>query len=424
MAGGLELLRSNPGFRAYFGARITSVLGGAVAPVALAFAILASGGGGTGIAVVLGVEYTVWLLLMPLVGVLTDRTGDLRRMLIGSQLGAAACQGIEATLILTHTATVLTLALVAAGGATFASVSYLTGTRILPLVVDKTLLTRANATMRTVQMAIAAIGPAAAGIAVAGIGPGWCIAWDGLSFIGSAWWFTRLPRTRPQNPPEASAERPTPAPPPARFIDGWRAFRRRRWLLALTLSEAFVQGAFMSAFIIGPLYAQTSLSGSRDWGLINGSLAAGSAAGAWLASRITIHRAGWTRCLGAAMLALGPATMGAGLPLPGVIGGMLLGAFMAGPAANTQQSIIQIKIPNHLLGRVQANALLVESVPVPLAYLLVGAGADHVGAQHVIGACALVMAVAALAPLALRQVRGLDLDPEAPTVPEVAAIAT
>ncbi|MDL4813120.1 hypothetical protein [Actinomadura opuntiae] len=116
--------------------------------------------------------------------------------------------------------------------------------------------------------------------------------------------------------------------------------------------------------------------------------------------------------------------MGAGLPLPGVIGGVLLGAFMAGPAANTQQSIIQIKIPRHLLGRVQANALLVESVPVPLAYLLVGTAADHVGAQHVIGVCALVMAVAALAPLALRQVRGLDLDPEAPTVPEVAAIAT
>lgn len=420
MAGGLELLRSNSGFRAYFGARITSVLGGVVAPVALAFAILASGGGGTGIAVVLGVEYTVWLLLMPLIGVLTDRAGDLRRMLIGSQLGAAVCQGIEATLILTHTATVLTLALVAAGGATCASMSYLTGTRILPQLVEVSLLARANATVRTAQMAIAAIGPAAAGIAVAGIGPGWCVAWDGLSFVGAAWWFTRLPRT--QSRPEASAGRPTSASPPARFVDGWRAFQRRRWLWALTLSEALVQGAFMSAFIIGPVLAEETLNGSRDWGLINGSLAAGSAGGAWLASRLTIRRAGWTRCLGAAALALGPATMGAGAPLPLVMGGMLLGAFAAGPAANTQQSIIQIKIPDQLLGRVQGHALLIESVPVPVAYLLAGTAADRVGAQHVIGVCALALTISALAPLVLRQVRSLDMTPDPPTAVQAPAV--
>ena len=133
---GLQLLRGNGAYRYYFLARITSVAGGSVAPIALAYAIIELGGGATGIAVVLGVEYGVWMLMMPLMGVLADRTHDLRNLLVVSQLLAGAFQFTAAGLILSNAAQVWSLAVVAAGGAAAASMSGLAGNRLLAQIVE------------------------------------------------------------------------------------------------------------------------------------------------------------------------------------------------------------------------------------------------------------------------------------------------
>jgi hypothetical protein len=46
-------------------------------------------------------------------------------------------------------------------------------------------------------------------------------------------------------------------------------------------------------------------------------------------------------------------------------------------------------------------------VPIPIAYALAGLTADRLGTQIVMGACSTIIAVAALAPLAVRDVRQL-----------------
>ena len=46
-------------------------------------------------------------------------------------------------------------------------------------------------------------------------------------------------------------------------------------------------------------------------------------------------------------------------------------------------------------------------MPIPIAYALAGFTADRLGSQTVIGACAAIIALAALAPLTVRDVRQL-----------------
>lgn len=58
-------------------------------------------------------------------------------------------------------------------------------------------------------------------------------------------------------------------------------------------------------------------------------------------------------------------------------------------------------------GRVTAHQEFATSVPIPIAYALAGFTADRLGSQTVIGACAAIIALAALAPLTVRDVRQL-----------------
>jgi Major Facilitator Superfamily len=405
----VRLLRDNHAYRAFFGARIISVAGSSVAPIALAYAILNLGGGGTGLAIVLGAEYAVWMAMMPLMGILADKTSDLRKLLVISQWLAAGFQFTEAALILSRDAQVWSLALVAAGGATAACISGLAGNRLLTQIVPSGQLVRANSLFRTAQMAVATGGPAAGGVLVTVVGPGWGVAWDALSFVAAAVWFTRLPHAAaPVRDLHASGSS-------AGFAAGWEAFRSRTWLLTMTVSESFGNAAFMAAFIIGPLYARQSLGGARDWGLINGCLAAGSAIGAWLGGRTDLRRAGLVVAGSSAAFALGPAAMSLGLGLPAVLLAVLVGGILAGPGAIARRTLTQVKIPNEQLGRVDGHVLLIESLPVPAAYAFAGTTADRFGAQPVIGICAAVMVVSAFAPLLSRDVRHLDLTPDQAT---------
>jgi MFS family permease len=402
MLGRGGLLRSNPAYRRYFLARITSVAGGSVAPIALAFAVLELGDGATGISVVLAVEYIAYMAMMPLMGVLADRSRNLRALLICSQLLAAAFQFTEAGLIFSRTAQVWSLSVVAAGGAAGAAMSGLAGNRLLAQILAPAQLSQANALFRTAQMSVAAAGPAAGGALVAVVGPGWGIVWDAVTFLAAAAWFARLPHTALPTPAGAS-------PSKGGFTEGWKAFTRRRWLLTLVCSEAIAGAAFMSVFILGPLYAVQNLNGARDWGVISGCLAAGSALGALLAGRLRLERVGLIVPLSAAAFAAGPAAMGLDLALPYVLGAVLLGGILAGPGSIARRTVTQIKIPNHQLGRVDGHTELIGSIPIPITYALAGRAADHLGAQLIIGICAATMAAAALAPLALADVRRLRL---------------
>lgn len=392
-------LASGP-YRVFFAAQLISSAGSAVAPIALAFAILQIGGRGSGIAVVLGCEFVVYLVLLPVTGVIADRTAGVG-VLVTSQAIAATFQLAEAILIISGAARVWSLAVVAAGGAGGAALFTPAGRRVLPRLVPPGQLNRANALSQAVRHGIATVGPVAGGALVATAGPGWGIAWDSATFVMAGVLFSRLPR--PSSPPEHHGQRWNSG----ELTGGIRAFTSRTWLWTTTLADCLAGGAFSAAMLIGPLYARRHLHGAISWGTITGSLAAGTALGSIVATIWTMRRPGVVISMGSAAMCLGLVGMAAGLPLPLILVGTLIAGIAFGPAAVARGTVVQQHIPGHQLGRVTAHQEFATSVPIPIAYALAGFTADRLGSQIVIGACAAIIALAALAPLAVRDVRQL-----------------
>ncbi|OLT29831.1 hypothetical protein BJF79_40295 [Actinomadura sp. CNU-125] len=151
----------------YFAGRMVSVLGSSVAPFALAAALADGRHGGMRIAIVLAAEYVLYLVAMPVMGLVADRAADLRAVLVVSQLTAACGQLAEAALILNGVTAVAPLAAAAGTGAVAASLSVVTGARLVPNLLEPGLLQQANGLLRTVQMTLAVLGPATAGVLVA-----------------------------------------------------------------------------------------------------------------------------------------------------------------------------------------------------------------------------------------------------------------
>src|SRR5690348_14804368 len=100
----VALLRSNRRFRRYFVARWVNTVGTTVAPMGLAFGVLAAGGGATGLGVVLAGGPLVYLLLMPVAGVAGDRLpGNL--VIASCHLVSGIAQTVSAILVLSDHAT-------------------------------------------------------------------------------------------------------------------------------------------------------------------------------------------------------------------------------------------------------------------------------------------------------------------------------
>jgi len=121
------------------------------------------------------------------------------------------------------------------------------------------------------------IGPAAAGIAIIWIGPGWVFIVDAISYLATITVLALMRRR--ELVPRAKATGVQ------RFMDGFRYAARRGDLVAL-FAMAFVVGAFGMNF---PIFASTmALEFGRDadgFGLLTSVIAIGSLVGALLAAR-------------------------------------------------------------------------------------------------------------------------------------------
>jgi MFS family permease len=196
-------------FRWLLAARFTGFIGGAVAPVALAFAVLDLTGSVRDLGLVVGGRSLANVLLLLVGGVLADRL-PLAVLLRGSAVAAALTQAAVAALVLSGTANLTSLAALSAlGGAV--SALLLPGTGALtPRTVPASLLQPANALLRLTRSAAVVGGSALAGILVAAVGPGWGIAVDAASFAAAAVCFGRI-RIVPAPLEDAAADGAAPA---------------------------------------------------------------------------------------------------------------------------------------------------------------------------------------------------------------------
>jgi MFS family permease len=216
----LRVLRRRD-FRLLFLGQGVSVLGDRMVAVALAFAVLEVGGSASAVGLVLACAYLPLVGSVLIGGVVADRASR-RSVMIGADLVRVVSQGTTATLLITGSAEVWTLALFA--GLTGAATGFFSpaSTGLLPEVVPPNELQPANALRATAVSGGEIVGPLVAGVLVAAAGAGWAIAVDAATFAVSALclWRLRVP----------SRVAGTAASFLNDLRDGWDAFRARRWV--------------------------------------------------------------------------------------------------------------------------------------------------------------------------------------------------
>jgi hypothetical protein len=388
----------DPQFRWFFAGRLVSMTGSSMVWVALTFAILEASDRTSDLSIVVA-SYTVPLALFQLFGGAVADRFSRSTVLVVTHLGGAVTQGTSALLLLTGNYHLVVLAALSALNGTMQALSGPALIGIVPDLVDTRLIQRANALLGATRNATRIVGPALAGLIVAGAGGGWAVAVDALAYLVAAFCLSRVRLPAPVRAAGASMLRD--------LRDGWDSFRSRTWVWAGSLSFAvinFVQAGVWG--VLGPVIAEDTI-GAASWGLVLSATAAG-----FLVSSVVMYRVTFTHLLGVgqAFLVLGAlplVLLGLGVPTPVLVVGAFLSGVGTGGYGIAYETSFQEHIPGESLSRVASIDSMWSLVTVPLGQLAVIPVAAAFGDAQVAIVAGLVFAVVAMGMLAVRPIRRL-----------------
>jgi MFS family permease len=394
---------SSRNFQLLVGCDVTSMVGTAMAGVAVPFAVLRIGGSvsDVGFVAAAGLVPTVVFLLFG--GVIADRLPRQRVMLIAN-LGQGAAQAAFAILVLTGHARIWELmALTAARGCAFGF--YMPAAQgLLPQTVAAADLSSANS-VRRLGLNSAKIGGAAlGGLVVGAVGPGWGLVADAASYATAA--------------ALRGGMRLGALPPVTRtgiiteLREGWRSFTSRTWLWSIVAVCAVVNAVFAGAFtVLGPVIAEHHLGGASSWGLILAAQSAGAVLGATLTLRYRPARLLRAATLALPLVALPLFALAVPLDVPLIA----VAAALAGIGDEIFEvnwtTAIQQQIPPALLSRVAAYDAFGSYALGPVGTTLAGPLALAAGLTVTVAAGGGVILAATLAVLLVRDVRDLTRHP-------------
>lgn len=385
-------------FRLLFAGQSISSLGDRLAPVAMAFAVLDLTGSVTDLGVVLAAQTIPMGTFVLLGGVWADRLARRRVMLV-SDFMRAASQGATATLLLTGTAHVWQLAALQAVYGLAAAFFGPAALALLPETLPVEELQRANALLALSGNVAAVIGPAVAGVIVTALRPGWGLAIDALTFVGSAACLRVMPVVAPGVRQRASVLKELRA--------GWSAFASRRWAWITVACFTLYIGLGWAPFqVLAPQVARTALGGPGAWAAIAVALGVGSIAGGLIALRVSPrHPLRVSLALFVIATPALTALVAAHAPLPLILAVALVDG-ATGTVFNTFWfTALQSDVPPDELARVSSWDYLGSLALLPVGQALSGPVAATVGLSATLyGAAAvtLVLFAAALAAPAVR----------------------
>ncbi|MER5639474.1 MFS transporter [Kitasatospora sp. NPDC002227] len=235
---------------------------------------------------------------------------------------------------------------------------------LIPMLVPAERLDRASSRFTSLLLAARFVGPALAGVIIAGLGSTWALELDAATFGLTALTTLAMPYA-PQEPAESSLVK--------MLKEGVAFFRSRADLRRLTLVTALYNvGA-------GALESTLLTVGRSDWewsarelGLAMSVAAVAAAVGAWLAPRALVgddRRRQLSVCLG--ICGIGTLGLLTPWPLLTVTGFAVLCLGEGGINAATM-GYRQQAIPDHLSGRVNAVIRTFITGAVPVSSLLLG----------------------------------------------------
>jgi MFS family permease len=388
-----------PNFRYYWLSRLIDRAGTTMAGIALAFAVLEVSDSATALGTVLAAYSIPMVVFLLAGGVLADRFG--RTLVIQStNVASGLSQLAMAALVLTGTAEVWHLAVLAAlnGTATAAGMPAMAG--VLPQLVPRERLKAANLVLAVPENALMVLGPAVSGVLVVVVGPGWALAVDGATYLVATLVLTKVRLPKPSGARRSGVV--------ADLREGWTYFRTTTWLwvvvLAFSALNAISSGAFNT---LGPVLAIQTDIGESGWGLIRSAQAVGFLVCSLLLIRITFRRPllwGMVAITleGVPMIVLG---------LEPLLVAAMAAAFLAGLGSqvfNLGWDLAMAEhVPDDMLSRAYSYDMLGSFVAIPVGQLIFGPLGLAFGIQPVMVVSGVVYVLLALLTLAARSVRDL-----------------
>lgn len=392
----MDQRRPPRGFRRYWSANTLSAFGTTLTAVALPVLVVdVLRADPLQVGLVGAAQFLPYAVLGLLAGVYVDRWRRRRTLVVASVGRALALAAIAAAWALEILTVPLLIVLLLIFGA-FSVFGFAATQSLLPRVVPRADLLRANARLDQGEAAAQTIGPALAGLLVRGLGAPLALVVDAVTYVVDAALVAALPV---QETPVRTRARLLPA-----IRAGLRATYRHPVLAPLSLSTHvwFVANA-ASLTVLSLLALRTLDLGAALFGILLSVVGAATLTGATLAVRagarfgqggtIALARIGYP--LAWAAVALVPA-LDRAVGLCVLFVALALAGFAAGLENANEMSYRQQVTPDEHLGRVNATGRAVNRTCAVVGALLGGAAVAAWGVPPALWAVVGVFAVAAV----------------------------
>jgi MFS family permease len=219
------------------------------------------------------------------------------------------------------------------------------------------------------------LGPAVAGILIAGIGDGWCFFCNGVSYIAVIIGLLMM-KMKPRIEPSQSESSV------GNVLEGFRYVRRTRSIRALLILLAIISIVGMPYSVFMPIFADKILNGgAKGLGILLGATGLGALAGS-----LALAAKKGARGLGK-ITAYSCAGFAVSLILFSISRLFWLSFFFLIPVGfcfmvtlASTNTLMQIMVPDHLRGRVMSLHVMMFMGMAPFGSLLAGAVAEKLGA--------------------------------------------
>ena len=399
----LTPLRS-PSFAWYYASRFVNTLGGMMASIALAFAVLEITDSPSALGQVLAAHTIPMVLFLLFGGVIADRFPRTLVMQL-SNISSAATQGMIAFLVITDTAELWMLIALSAVHGLVSAMSFPAMASMVPQLVPRDQLQNANALLSLSRGGLTIIGPTVGALLVVTVGPGWAVAVDALTWLVAA--ILLMPVSVPKR--AAGAERSSTL---HELREGWSLFLRTTWLWVVVLAFGFLNMIHSGAwFTLGPAIAKDTI-GEQGWGFVLSAESAGLILMTVILLRVKLRRPLRSGMIGCAL-------MGVPMVILGVephLFALVVAAFVAGAGIEVfsigWNLAMQENIDDDMLSRAYSYDALGSFVAMPIGQLLYGPMGEAFGFRDVLMWSGIAYAAIALLALTSRSVRDLQRAPE------------